>query len=86
MLNGGGYESFLGLDVIFVLLSSQLPSRFLVILLLDRFLNSQVVSHFGKGGPKLFLQMVDFAGLNGFAIFIAPLGLKKKPFNVAQFV
>ena len=52
MLSGGGYESFLGLAVIFVLLSSQFPSRFLVNLLLDRFLNSQIVSHFGKGGPN----------------------------------
>ena len=52
MLNGGGYESFLGLAVIFVLLSSQFPNRFLVSLLLDRFLSSLFRSHFGKGGPN----------------------------------
>ena len=75
MLNGGGYESFLGLAVIFVLLSSQFPNRFLVNLLLDRFLNSQIVSHFGKGGPNYFAKG-GFAGLNGFAIFIALFGLK----------
>ena len=49
MLNGGGYESFLGLAVIIVLLSSQFPSRFLVNLLLDRFLNSQIVRILVKG-------------------------------------
>ena len=66
---------FLGLAVIFVLLSSQLPSRFLVNLLLDRFLSSQLVSHYGKGGPKYFANG-GFAGLIGFAIFIALFGLK----------
>ena len=49
MLNGGGYESFPGLAVTFILLSSQFPSRFLVILILDRFLNSQIVRILVKG-------------------------------------
>ena len=69
--------------MIFVLLFSQFPSRLLVKFLLGRFLNSQIVSHFGKGGPNYFANG-GFAGLNGFAIFIALFGLK--PFNVAQFV
>ncbi len=56
MLNGGGYEALLELAVIFVLLFSQFPSRFLVNLLLGRFLNSQMVSHFGKGGPNYFCK------------------------------
>ena len=75
MLNGGGYESLLELAVIFVLLFSQFPSRFLVNLLLGRFLNSQLVSHFGKGGPNYFANG-GFVGLIGFAIFIALFGLK----------
>ncbi len=49
MLSGGGYESFLGLAVIFVLLSSQFSNRFLVSLLLDRFLISQIVRILVKG-------------------------------------
>ncbi len=52
VLNGGGYESFLGLAVIFVLPSSQFPSRFLVILILDRFVNSQIVRVLVKCGPS----------------------------------
>ncbi len=39
----------LELAVIFVLLSSQFPNRFLVSLLLDRFLNSQIVRILVKG-------------------------------------
>jgi hypothetical protein len=83
VLNGGGYESFPGLAVTFILLCSQFPSRFLVNLLLDRFLRSQIVSHNGKGGPNYFANG-GFAGLIGFAIFIALFGLKS--FNVDQFV
>jgi hypothetical protein len=75
VLNGGGYESFPGLAVIFILLSSQFPSRFLVNLLLDRFLSSQIVSPYGKGGPNYFAND-GFAGLIGFALFIALFGLK----------
>ncbi len=39
----------LELAVIFILLSSQFPNRFLVNLLLDRFLNSQIVRILVKG-------------------------------------
>jgi hypothetical protein len=76
VLNGGGYESFLGLAVIFVLFSSQFPSRFLFNLLLDRFLNSQIVSLFFIKGALIIFANGGFAGLNGFAIFITLFGLR----------
>ena len=61
--------------MIFILLSSQFLNRFLVSLLLDRFLNSQIVRILVKGALIIFANG-DFAGLNGFAIFIALFGLK----------
>jgi hypothetical protein len=43
------------LAVIFVLLSSQFPNLFLVSLLLDRFLNSQIVRVLVKGALNIAL-------------------------------
>jgi hypothetical protein len=65
VLNGGGYESLLELAVIFVLLFSQFPNSFLLIFSLVDFLILLV-----KGALIIFANG-GFAGLNGFAIFIA---------------
>ena len=43
--------------MIFILLSSQFPNRFLVSLLLDRFLNSQIVRILVKGALIIALLL-----------------------------